>query len=73
MARWLRTFIGRELVADVPAEMDSCLDCGKVECSESEFQSCVRRKARATLLVSQTTGRATVCAAESILRLVDRT
>jgi hypothetical protein len=45
MARWLRTFIRRELVADVPAEMDSCLDCGKVEC---EFQSCVRRKARAT-------------------------
>ena len=50
MLRLLRTFIRRELVADVPAEMDLCLDCGKVECSEGEFQACVRRKARAAQL-----------------------
>ena len=50
MLRRLRTFIRRELIAEVPAEMDLCLDCGKLECSEGEFQACVRRKARAAQL-----------------------
>jgi hypothetical protein len=31
MARWLRTFIRRELVADVPAEMDSWPAAGFVD------------------------------------------
>ena len=52
MLRRLGTFIRRELIADVPAEMDLCLDCGKLECSEGEFQTCVRRKARAAELTA---------------------
>ena len=50
MLRRLRTFIRRELIAEVPPEMDLCLDCGKLQCSEGEFRSCARRKARAAEL-----------------------
>jgi hypothetical protein len=52
MLRRLGTFIRRELIAEVPADMDLCLDCGKLECSEGEFQACVRRKTRAAELTA---------------------
>ena len=54
MYRWLfrifpglESLIRRELVADVPVESYHCLDCGKVECSEGEYQDCASRKMRA--------------------------
>ncbi len=52
MLRRLRDFIRRELIAEVPAEMDLCLECGKLECSEGEFEACERRKARAAELTA---------------------
>ncbi len=51
MFRWLQAFVRRELVSDVPPEMDVCLDCGKLVCSEGEFRDCARRKERAAELV----------------------
>ncbi len=30
MFRWLQAFVHRELVSDVPPEMELCLDCGKL-------------------------------------------
>ncbi len=50
MLRWLKAFVRRELVADVPAELSLCLDCGKLACSEGEFRDCARRKERAAEL-----------------------
>ena len=50
MFRWLQAFVRRELVANVSPEMDLCLDCGKLECSEGEFRDCARRKERAAEL-----------------------
>jgi hypothetical protein len=47
MLRWLRTFIRREVVADVPAELYRCLDCGKLNCAEGEWQDCTLRRVRA--------------------------
>jgi hypothetical protein len=47
MFRWLRTFIRREVVAEVPAELHHCLDCGELDCSEGRWQACALRKARA--------------------------
>jgi hypothetical protein len=52
MFRWLQAFVRRELVSDVSPEMDLCLDCGKLECSEGEFKDCVRRKERAAQLTA---------------------
>src|SRR5271166_1872235 len=51
MFRWLPAFVRRELVSDVPPEMELCLDCGKLMCSEGEFRDCARRKERAAELV----------------------
>jgi hypothetical protein len=45
--RQLREFYRRNIVADVPIEMDMCLDCGELECSGTRFANCPRRKARA--------------------------
>lgn len=50
MFRWLRAFIRREVIDDVPPEMDLCLDCGKVDCSECEFEHCEARLRRAAQL-----------------------
>jgi hypothetical protein len=46
MRRWLNILWNRIVVSDVPAEMDKCLDCGKVECLEAEYQACAARKQR---------------------------
>lgn len=50
MFRWFQSFINREVVADVPAESDRCLDCGKLDCTEDEYQACAPRRARAAVL-----------------------
>jgi hypothetical protein len=50
MLRWLQAFVRRELVSDAPAEMNLCLDCGKLVCSEGDFRDCARRKQRAAEL-----------------------
>ena len=55
MFRRLREFFRRNIAADVPAEMDFCLDCGKLECTESRFAECPRRKARAAELSASIT------------------
>ncbi len=52
MFRWLQAFVRRELVSDVPPEMNLCLDCGRLECNEGEFRDCARRKERAAQLTS---------------------
>ncbi len=52
MFGWLKRFVNREVIADVPAELDMCQDCGKLACTEGEFQSCARRKQRAEDLAS---------------------
>ncbi len=50
MFQWLRNFIARDVIADVPLEMDLCLDCGKPACPEDQYQTCVHRKAHAARL-----------------------
>jgi hypothetical protein len=50
MFRWLGSLFRGRLIADVPAEMDLCLDCGKLECSEGEYLDCSRRKTHAAEL-----------------------
>jgi hypothetical protein len=52
MFRLLREFFRRHIAADVPIEMDSCLVCGELECSETRFAECPRRKARAAELAA---------------------
>jgi len=52
MRKWLRSIIERHVVANVPDEMDLCLTCGKLQCSETEYQNCVHRKARAAALAA---------------------
>ena len=51
MFGWLKSFIGREIIADVPADLDACQDCGKLACTEGEFESCSRRRQRADEVV----------------------
>ena len=34
------------IVTDVPAEIAACLDCGKVQCVDSQFRNCPNRLAR---------------------------
>ena len=48
----LRAFFRRNIAADVPPEMSFCLDCGELECSESRFAECPRRKARAAQIAA---------------------
>jgi len=48
----LRGFFRRNIVADVPAGMDFCLDCGELECSANQFAECPRRKARAAAILA---------------------
>jgi hypothetical protein len=52
MFRWLRGFVRRELVTDVPPDMDFCLNCGKLVCSEGEFKDCARRKEHAAQIAA---------------------
>ena len=52
MFRWLREFYQRNVAADVPDEIDFCLDCGELFCSEDRFAGCARRKARAAELAA---------------------
>jgi hypothetical protein len=53
MLRRLRELYRRHIAADVPIEMELCLDCGQLECSETRFAECLRRKARAAELAAQ--------------------
>ena len=48
----LRAFFRRNIAADVSPEMSFCLDCGELECSESRFAECPRRKARAAQIAA---------------------
>ena len=43
----LRKFCRRNLVDNVPDEMDLCLDCAVLSCLEDRFDNCSQRKARA--------------------------
>jgi len=52
MFRRLRDFFRRHIAADAPPEMDFCLDCGELECSEDRFAACPRRKARAAEIIA---------------------
>ena len=55
MFAWLQRLIARNIVADVPAEMDLCLDCGRLECSEGEYRACARRMEHAARLAEAMT------------------
>jgi len=50
MFRRLHEFYRRHIAADVPIGMDLCLDCEELECSQTQFSECSRRKARAAEL-----------------------
>jgi hypothetical protein len=50
MLRWLHTLCRREVADVVPADMDMCLDCGELDCSEDRYQNCAARKRRAAEL-----------------------
>ena len=52
MFDWLRSFIRREVIDDAPPELSLCEECGKLECSEGDFQACAQRKQRAAELVA---------------------
>jgi hypothetical protein len=43
----MRTLFKRVVMDDVPPEMDMCLDCRVLRCSEEKFQTCAARKLRA--------------------------
>jgi hypothetical protein len=56
MLREVRTFIMRQIVDDVPADMDGCLDCGAVQCVDQKYNTCQYRLAReATLKAAHAT------------------
>ncbi|MDR3533742.1 MAG: hypothetical protein P4L90_24670 [Rhodopila sp.] len=50
MFAYLRTIVRRHIVSEVPDELSACLDCGAVQCLETEFRTCPTRLARATAL-----------------------
>ena len=50
MLKRLWVWMVGQVVLDVPAEISACLDCGKVQCVESEFRNCPARLARAAAL-----------------------
>jgi hypothetical protein len=60
MFRWLREFYQRNVAADVPDEIDFCLECGELFCSEDRFAGCARRKARAAELAAAREARTTL-------------
>jgi hypothetical protein len=43
----MRRLFSQVVVADVPPELDMCLDCRKVHCTEEAFRDCPARKQRA--------------------------
>lgn len=50
MLKRLWAWASSQVVTDVPAEISACLDCGKVQCVESEFRYCPNRLARSAAL-----------------------
>jgi hypothetical protein len=50
MLKRLWAWATQHVVSDVPAEISACLDCGKIQCVDSEFRNCPTRLARAAAL-----------------------
>jgi hypothetical protein len=46
----IRTFIRKDIAAEVPDDLSACMDCDSVECPEEEFKNCPNRLARLTEL-----------------------
>jgi hypothetical protein len=46
MFKLLSTVWKQVVVDEAPAEIDKCLECGRLRCSESEFEACAARKQR---------------------------
>lgn len=40
---WLRNFIRKHIVGDLPDEMDRCGYCNTAKCSNAHFDSCQNR------------------------------
>ena len=44
MFKWLKTFLARHLVQDVPIDLARCeFGCKKTECSQDEWETCKNR------------------------------
>jgi hypothetical protein len=56
MPNRLRDFIARNIVADVPDEMDLCLSCKQASCSTREYRDCARRLERLADLRAEAQG-----------------
>ena len=67
MFRWLQAFVRRELVSDVPPEMELCLDCGKLMCSMRGANNGFLRGGRAGFFLTRADpiSRSDVCRSES--------
>jgi hypothetical protein len=50
MFKWMHTLLARVVVDTVPVEMDMCLECDALECSEERYRACPARKRRAAEL-----------------------
>ncbi|CAH2599553.1 protein of unknown function [Rhodovastum atsumiense] len=50
MHDWFHSMVSRHVIADVPEEMDLCLDCGSLSCRDADYQRCMRRLAHAATL-----------------------
>ncbi|HBK09460.1 MAG TPA: hypothetical protein DDZ81_26960 [Acetobacteraceae bacterium] len=50
MLRKLWAWASSQIVTDVPAEISACLDCGQVQCLDSQFRNCPNRLARSASL-----------------------
>ena len=49
----LWSFLNRQIVTEVPAELSACLDCGRVQCDTGTFDVCPTRLARQAALQAQ--------------------
>ena len=49
-ATFVRKFIEKHVVAEVPDEMAACLDCDAVQCLDGVYETCPNRLGRAAAL-----------------------
>ncbi|MDR3535501.1 MAG: hypothetical protein P4L71_03280 [Acetobacteraceae bacterium] len=51
-----QAFLTQHIVAEVPTEMEACLDCDAIHCAEARYRTCPRRLERAAALVAADEG-----------------
>jgi hypothetical protein len=46
----IKSFIRKDIAAEVPDDLSACMDCDSVDCPEEKFKTCPNRLARLTEL-----------------------